>query len=140
MALSVPKLVLQASEPDLESKLHGKAETVDSTRDAACLMSGMQHFAFAAGVADNVVERVFPVIELCFAVRQDVLGVRNITQRHRQAGVLGAATASKPRGFAPFHGPVVIANEAKQSIAPKYMDRHGLRPRDDDTWTRAVYA
>ncbi|MBK9574290.1 MAG: hypothetical protein IPO43_17005 [Rhodoferax sp.] len=37
-----------------------------------------------------------------------------------------------------FHEPVVIANAVKQSMAPKYMDRHGLRPRNDDPGSRSV--
>ena len=41
-------------------------------------------------------------------------------------------------GLRPFHEPVVIANVVRQSMAPKYMDRHGLRPRDDDAGSRSV--
>ena len=37
-----------------------------------------------------------------------------------------------------FHDPAVIANEVKQSRTPEYMDRHGLRPRDDDAGSSSV--
>ena len=37
-----------------------------------------------------------------------------------------------------FHEPILIANKVKQSRTPEYMDRHALRPRDDDAGSRSV--